>query len=571
MLTDLQQALQAHKCDKLEEAGKYYRKVLQSNQPPVIAYMNYAAILRKTSKPSEAIKFLHRGLAQYPDNAGLWNNLGNCLLDLDKQLDALSAYRRALTINERDIEPRISIVSCLNRLGLSHLAYALILQGYKSASTAVEQNRYLLALTETIFKLDSAIIQPEGIERIIAAIEQGLRSGPEKDDPAKVSMMLCQLWIQYKDLDNALLQRDQVLRDIDSMLKSKPGCKIKDTFLKSWHAMNWNMGILLLKKGRLDPGWRLYEHGLQVPAEGPQKWQRSLKKPFRPSEVPFWRGENLKSKRVLLLGEQGIGDTMMFATLIPSLVKEGAEVFLLPGDRLIDTYRRSLPEITTLSSENILSGEFDEGCFDYQSPIGSICQHRFMTLDSYCPSFNVLTSQTGKTLELRRKYSKGRRRPLVGFSWQGGGKPNRIPMKSLSLEILKPIFKTIDADFISLQYGDDGPHIDKFNRRASCSLIHDEDIHPINDLDGWLSQVDAMDVIISIANTTIHGAGGLGKPTLCLVSNQSDWRWIDPKIYKGCYWYQSVHATYQSPDGSWESAIKDAQIWLRKTLAKLEL
>ena len=32
-------------------------------------------------------------------------------------------------------------------------------------------------------------------------------------------------------------------------------------------------------------------------------------------------------------------------------------------------------------------------------------------------------------------------------------------------------------------------------------------------MDTWLSQVDAMDYVISVANTTIHGAGGLGKPT----------------------------------------------------------
>ena len=83
------------------------------------------------------------------------------------------------------------------------------------------------------------------------------------------------------------------------------------------------MSIQCLKSGRLDPGWSLYEHGLQVPAEGPQRWQRALKKPFTPKEVAIWRGESLAGKRLLLLGEQGIGDSMMFATLIPKLQDEG--------------------------------------------------------------------------------------------------------------------------------------------------------------------------------------------------------------------------------------------------------
>ena len=63
-------------------------------------------------------------------------------------------------------------------------------------------------------------------------------------------------------------------------------------------------------------------------------------------------------------------------------------------------------------------------------------------------------------------------------------------------------------------------------------------------MDGWLSQVAAMDAG-GIANTTVHGAGGLGIPSICLVSQQSDWRWIDSEVFKGCYWYPSVDASYQ--------------------------
>ena len=65
------------------------------------------------------------------------------------------------------------------------------------------------------------------------------------------------------------------------------------------------------------------------------------------------------------------------------------------------------------------------------------------------------------------------------------------------------------------------------------NIIHDEEVDPIKDMHTWLAQVGAMDYVLSIANTTVHGSGGLGIPTLCLVSNDSDWRWIDPSIYKG--------------------------------------
>ena len=109
-------------------------------------------------------------------------------------------------------------------------------------------------------------------------------------------------------------------------------------------------------------------------------------------------------------------------------------------------------------------------------------------------------------------------------------------MKSLKLKQLTPLLKNSNFRFVSLQYGDDGPHLERYHKDSGVEVLHDDTIDPLHDMDGWLSQVAAMDAVISIANTTVHGAGGLGIPTLCLVSQQADWRWIDPAIFKG-YWY----------------------------------
>ena len=51
-------------------------------------------------------------------------------------------------------------------------------------------------------------------------------------------------------------------------------------------------------------------------------------------------------------------------------------------------------------------------------------------------------------------------------------------------------------------------------------MLHDDDIDPLRDMDGWLSQVTAMDAVISIANTTVHGAGVLAS-SICLVSQEA--------------------------------------------------
>ena len=81
-------------------------------------------------------------------------------------------------------------------------------------------------------------------------------------------------------------------------------------------------------------------------------------------------------------------------------------------------------------------------------------------------------------------------------------------------------------------------------------------------MDSWLSLVSACDAVVSVANTTIHGCGGLNIPTMCLLSLKSDWRWFkDPRVTLS-YWYPSVGIARQSQDGTWNEAFKQVRDWL---------
>ena len=74
--------------------------------------------------------------------------------------------------------------------------------------------------------------------------------------------------------------------------------------------------------------------------------------------------------------------------------------------------------------------------------------------------------------------------------------------------------------------------VDKYKNKYNVQFIDDLNIQATKDMNGWLDQVDACDCVLSIANTTIHGAGGLRKPTLCLLGQKSDWRWLKDRAVK---------------------------------------
>ncbi len=567
----LKQALELHKQGQTEQALPLYEQILKSEHPPIISFLNASAIWRSQQKYELSISCLKRGITLYPYEPGLWNNLGNCYLDTNATILAISNYRRALALEPSFVDSRISLASCLREIGFVQLAYAIIKVRYIPSNSDEERQRLLIPLVETILTLSiegDEKFHPHDLDGFAQLVEKEVQQQVGSEDPIRAGLLLTELWMKVDQLDRALTNRNKLIAITNDFLNSpeKKHLKLKTSFHDSWNSLSWNLAIKLLKQGRLKDGWRLYEHGLRVPAKGPQRWQRSLKKPFTPAEVPLWQGEPLQGKRLLLLGEQGIGDSMMFATLIPRLQKEGAQIALFPGDRLVNIYKRSLPEVTVFTRDDLIQGHYKASDFDLQSPLGSICQYNFDELTEYGPCRTFLKADPIQTAQLRQRYSDGR--PLVGISWQGGGRADRIPLKSLKLKQLTSILQRSDFRFVSLQYGDDGPHLEKYRKSSGIDVLHDETIDPLRDMDGWLCQVAAMDAVVSIANTTVHGSGGLGIPTLCLVSQQSDWRWIDPKVFKGCYWYPSVDASYQDQKGNWQTALHEASDWLdRRFLA----
>ena len=181
---------------------------------------------------------------------------------------------------------------------------------------------------------------------------------------------------------------EKALRASNSIDHSEP-----ETFEKARNNMlvnGWNMGCLL-KLQDFNAGWKLFEHGLLTPAPGPQRWQRSLAKPFTDEEITLWRGEHLQGKKILLLEEQAIGDAMMFLSLISSLAQEAQHIGILLCDRLVPIYRRtmnackSLANCTIYSHADYAKGVLQPHLFDLQSPIGSMCQYRFNDIQQYSP------------------------------------------------------------------------------------------------------------------------------------------------------------------------------------------
>ena len=107
------------------------------------------------------------------------------------------------------------------------------------------------------------------------------------------------------------------------------------------------------------------------------------------------------------------------------------------------------------------------------------------------------------------------------------------------------------------------PVLERWEKQG-FKVINDSSVDSLKNMDRWISQVNACDAILSVANTTIHGSGGLGKPTLCLLSQKSDWRWLSTDEVERSYWYGSVGIARQDINENWDKAMKEAVDWINR-------
>ena len=135
--------------------------------------------------------------------------------------------------------------------------------------------------------------------------------------------------------------------------------------------------------------------------------------------------------------------------------------------------------------------------------------------------------------------------------------PKYGEFKSLSLGDMLAVTRGPRRALVSLQYGDWTAEINRASRIHDVTVIDDQTIDPMADLEAFTAQVAAMDVVVTISNTTAHISGALGIPTLLLLSKLRGRQWYWLRAADHCPWYPSVRYRTQSADGSWDAAWKE--------------
>ena len=565
----LPRAIKAHGQGNLALAEVHYKRALEQQQYQPELFQNYGALLRGNGELAKAKVIYRQGRDRYPESISILRNYANLLRQTGEIAEALSCSLQALRIAWRTGDGALELTYCecielLRKQESLQWAHALLRQ-------AIEQLGVTTKLLWALFRLSShegsSAFDLEQSQLILGLVQERV----DQAKPLERAEFLFSKAFYCVKRENVAEAIDAIeLAQTILTASSFQDQEERDKAQQLMDVNSWNASCVLLKAPRFKAAWKLFEYGLRAPAAGHQRWQRHLKKVFAHQELPLWRGEPLQGRRLLLLEEQAIGDTMMFLTLLPTLVEQAAHVALVLSARLAPIYKRSCEHwidtgrVAVWTHEQVAAGSLEPNDFDCQSPVGSVCQYLINRIDDFAPATPVLKADQDRLAAFRGAKKASDPRPLrIGISWRGGGRSDRIKLKSMDADMFAGLMRdrAEHVTFVDLQYGDVRSVIADWKSKG-LPVVHEQSVNPLKNMEEWLNLVASCDAVISVANTTIHGAGGLNIPTLCLLSQHSDWRWLnDPKVERS-YWYPSVGIARETVQDGWASALEQVSRWI---------
>lgn len=296
-----------------------------------------------------------------------------------------------------------------------------------------------------------------------------------------------------------------------------------------------NIGLAQIMLRQWEDGWKNYFDTLGV-----------KHRERRDYGFPEWNGE--KGKTILVYGEQGVGDEIMFASCLPDLMKDN-RVILDTDSRLQGLFQRTFPNALVYgtrfnNNSPILDNHAKE--IDFQCAIGQL-PHFFRNKDEDFSGEPYLKPDPERCIQWKALFDtfKGKK---VGIAWSGGLERTGARKRTLDLSDFEPLFNDTDT-YISLEYKPSDPElIDKYRikeyPRATAKGGN------IDDLAAMVSQLD---LVVTACTTVVYVAGALGIPCVVLVPKEPGYRYHKEGDFP---WYNSVKLVRQK--STWKKCVEEA-------------
>lgn len=516
---DLDAILELARSGQQGMAAVALERLLSHLPPPsediAITLNDFSAKLLEAGNPDLALRILAMIQERTPDMPSVLCNLGIAFAQRGRFEEAITYFSQGNKIAPNYIP-----------LAFNHALTLCELERYDEARTLlngiISQNDTHIGAWMALAEVER---QAGNIQQAVLSAQRALDTEPTDID-ARVTMG--NMLRESGDLDTAVTHFEHALARYPNHAEAQLG-----------------LAFVYLLQGQFQKGWPLYE-ARRVTSKSTE----------RLIGYPEWQGEALGGKTLLIYGEQGLGDDIMFASCYQEMINEGGKVVIDCEPRLASLFARSFPQALVFGSPRygIPTWISRVSNIDFKIPSGSLPRiSRTQWIDF--PRHQGYLRPDQERVEIwqdkLRRLGPGLK---VGIAWQGGMGKTRKAARSIPLDQWAPILSTQGCRFFSLQHGKAIRDVEAA-QRAGFDVTHWEEA--IGDLEETAALVASLDLVITVCSTLVHLTGALGKPVWVLAPRVPEWRYLVSGDKMP--WYPSARLFRASGEGERPTIIEDVK------------
>jgi hypothetical protein len=297
---------------------------------------------------------------------------------------------------------------------------------------------------------------------------------------------------------------------------------------------HFQLAETLLLRGEFAEGWSEYEWRYRI-AGAPAL--------LPPTDRPQWDGAALQDATLLLIADQGFGDSIQFCRYIPWVCTRCSQV-VVAADPLLHPLIRQLHPGLRLVSRWDRCPTFTAYC-----PLSGLPRLHGTTIDTIPGKIPYLRADPLRTEIWRARLQQlvQPRTRRIGIAWAGRPTHNNDLNRSTSLAAFAPIAALDGVTLVSLQKGAAQSAVADYSGPAPLLNLGAE----ITDFVDTMAIIEALDLVVTVDTAIAHLAGAMGKPVWILLPYAPDWRWLLDR--EDSSWYATARLFRQPSPGDWGS------------------
>jgi tetratricopeptide (TPR) repeat protein len=534
----------------LESSINYFDKAISCDPKNSNAFYNKGRAMTSINKIDEAINCYRNSIEFSSENKMAHFNLGFIFNLVGQYDDAIFQYDEVINIDGK-------FVNAFFNRGISYA-------NQKNHKKAIEDFTKAIDIESKANFIFSRAKSFEDLRKYTEAIldySKIIALEPDINDKSLAYCRRARVKESIRDIDDGMLDIQTAI-NLDPKI-SEP-YEVYAFFLKKLNR-NEEARISFKKAIELDPennqllrnfsylelalenyrnGWQLFESRWKV---------KDLKQIPLTSTKPKLKSFEVKNKKILIWCEQGLGDHILYSTMLVDALKTKNKFIVVIDKRLIDLYKRSFKGF-----ENVcfLDRADNEDLYDFHLSIGSLGKFfRNSKQDFLKQKIPLLVSDEEYTEVLKNKI-KSEKKYVCGISWMSKNLDfgNR---KSMYLEDLQSLISLPDIDFVDLQYGDTKKEKKEFKDKFGHELIEMTEIDNFNDISKLAALINACDFVITTSNVTAHLAGALNKKTYLILPFTEGKIWYWGVNEDSSLWYPSIKIFRSEDFEDWKNPINN--------------